>query len=162
MDPDTTAKPKWYKNKKTWLIIGGVVLVLAMFGPETPTPTNTPAATQAAQQKANAAAFAAMTPQQRMDACLTRMTFYRDLGVWTVGGETPLVKRAAWRELDDDEQAEIFQIGGCLKTEGNLREVMVTIKDDAAPVLDIETRRVMVGATSGMALDKPVAAPAKP
>lgn len=85
----------------------------------------------------------ALTTEQRLDKCTNRMVYYQDLGVWKAGGVKPIVAQGAWDELSGDEQAEIFQIAGCIDTAGEPREVMATVLQDG-DLREIDTRRVTV------------------
>lgn len=119
-----SARRKWL-----WALAGFVTLGAVLNLANPPEPGLSPSAPQASPAQ-EGAPVAALTPEQRVEACLERVTFYKDMGVWSAGGEKPLVHRSAWNELSSKEQDEIFQIGGCLASSGEPREVIVTVVDD--------------------------------
>lgn len=77
----------------------------------------------------------------RFQACMARLGHYRNMRVWVHGGAKPGVARSGWDQLTDAEKSEVFDIGGCISTGGQLGEVMVTVAEEGDG-LEIGTRRV--------------------
>lgn len=145
-EPTPDAVPGKPRARRKWLwALAGFVTFGAVLNTVNP-PEASPGlpAPQASSARAGVP-VSPLTREQRVEACLERMTFYREMGVWTVGGEKPHVRRSAWNELSSKEQDEIFHIGGCLATGGEPREVIVTVvDDDSVTKREIDTRRVSV------------------
>lgn len=119
---------------------GLALAALALAGckpiPASPAPEASPAA-------ASIPTFPFGPQEVRAKHCSDRLAHYRDLGVWMHGGVTPGVKRAAWDELTEAEQDEVFLIAACLATAGQSGERIVTVEEEGR-VREIDTRRVTV------------------